>query len=73
MFKGHNIEQFNKGLSAPFERGMADSHYGRNPVPHYRKDDLSMVILADMTAEEINAYHAGYEYNEQFGDKKCYN
>jgi hypothetical protein len=29
-----------------------------------------MVTLAEMTAEEITAYTAGYNYNERFGDKK---
>jgi hypothetical protein len=26
--------------------------------------------LKDMTAAEITAYTAGYEYNEEFGEKK---
>jgi len=26
----------------------------------------------DMSEKEIADYMAGYEYNEQFGDKKCY-
>jgi hypothetical protein len=30
------------------------------------------VEKADMTTEEIAAYHAGYEHNELYGDKKDY-
>jgi hypothetical protein len=30
------------------------------------------VELADMTAEEIVAYTAGYHWNEKFGGKKDY-
>jgi hypothetical protein len=25
-----------------------------------------------LTTEEVEAYHAGYDYNEQFGGKKDY-
>jgi hypothetical protein len=32
-----------------------------------------MVTLTEMTAEEITAYTAGYNDNEQFGDKKSWN
>jgi hypothetical protein len=54
-----------------YDRGSADSYYGRPRDPHYgsvggdsgpRVDQLSI--------EEIAEYYAGYEYNEQFGDKK---
>jgi hypothetical protein len=41
--------------------------------PHYFQGDTyssEMVTLAEMTAEEITAYTAGYNYNEKFGDKK---
>jgi hypothetical protein len=31
-----------------------------------------MVTLGEMTAEEITAYTAGYNYNEEFGDRKEY-
>jgi hypothetical protein len=28
------------------------------------------VEASDMTDEQLEAYHAGYDYNEQYGDKK---
>jgi hypothetical protein len=60
----------------PYDRGCADSYYGRNFNPHYYVGDTAsspMVELKDMTADEITAYSAGYTYNEEFGGKKDYN
>lgn len=57
----------------PWDRGTADSWYSRGFNPHYFKGASYMterVGLADMTAEEIVAYSAGYQYNEDFGGKK---
>lgn len=57
----------------PFDRGDADSYYGRKFYPHYfvRGTNTSPMIRTDeMTEEEIAAYRAGYEYNEQNGFKK---
>ena len=59
----------------PFDRGSADSWYGRGMNPHYYKGDTSRseeVLEADMTDAEILAYHAGYMWNELFGGKKDY-
>jgi hypothetical protein len=69
----YNGKQYDDRHGGPFDRGAADSYYGRPSEPHYyvgatgtseRKDS------SDMTIEEIQAYWAGYQYNEQFGDKK---
>jgi len=57
----------------PFDRGSADSWYGRKFDPHYWPQGTykgTRVEMAQMTAAEITAYTAGYEYNEQFGGKK---
>ena len=59
----------------PFDRGSADSWYDRPREPHYYVGGTSMspVITEErMTAEEVLAYHAGYDHNEQFGGKKEY-
>ena len=69
-FEGQLYDQRHGG---PFDRGAADSYYHRVYNPHYYKGDTAMsemVSLADMTAEEITAYTAGYNYNERYGDKK---
>jgi hypothetical protein len=59
----------------PFDRGSADSYYGRGIDPHYYVGGTGMsarVAGEDMTPEELTAYMAGYERNEQFGDRKDY-
>ena len=69
-FEGRLYDQRHGG---PFDRGAADSYYHRPYDPHYYVGDTHAsprVELSNMTAEEITAYTAGYNYNERFGDKK---
>lgn len=69
-FEGRLYDQRHGG---PFDRGAADSYYHRPYDPHYYVGDThasARVELANMTAEEITAYTAGYNFNERFGDKK---
>lgn len=57
----------------PYDRGTADSYYGREYCPHYFVGDTyttPRIDLAQMTAQEIVAYTAGYRNNEANGDKK---
>lgn len=64
---------YDKRHGGPWDRGSADSYYGRGRVPHYFVGDThqsDMVMLANMTDEEIKAYNSGYDYNEEFGGKK---
>ena len=54
-----------------FDRGSADSYYGRAPAPHYGGvggDSGDRVTVTDSASTE--EYHAGYDYNERHGDKK---
>ena len=54
-----------------FDRGSADSYYRRPRNPH--KGGVGGNTgprLEELTEFEIEAYHAGYDYNEQSGDKK---
>ncbi len=56
----------------PFDRGSADSYYGRGRDPHFYPEGTGhgeRVSLAQGTPE-WEAYMAGYDYNERFGDKK---
>jgi len=51
----------------PYDRGTADSYYGRDYNPHYFVGDSynsPRVDLAQMTAYEIVAYTAGFRDNE---------
>lgn len=59
----------------PFDRGSADSYYGRIRNPH--KGGVGggsgpRIESNEMTAQEIADYGAGYNYNEQSGDRKEY-
>ena len=59
----------------PYDRGTADSYYGREYNPHYFVGDTyksTKIELAQMTPAEIVAYTAGYTNNEANGDKKEY-
>ena len=56
-----------------FDRGSADSYYGRPRQPHYYpKGTYNGDPVTDLTNDELEAYHAGYDYNEQHGDKKSW-
>ena len=59
----------------PFDRGSADSYYHRGITPHYYVEGTSTsprIEKVQMTEKEISDYMAGYEWNEQFGDKKSW-
>lgn len=57
----------------PFDRGSADSYYGRPPHPHFYVEGTgtsAKVERSMMDQDQIDAYYAGYEWNEQEGIKK---
>jgi hypothetical protein len=57
----------------PYDRGAADSYYGREYWPHYfvgGTHNSPRIDMEQMTPAEITAYTAGYRDNEQFGSKK---
>jgi 5'(3')-deoxyribonucleotidase len=57
----------------PFDRGQADSYYHRQRKPHFFLDKTYQsqeVTESLMSNEQVEAYHAGYDYNEESGDKK---
>ena len=66
--------QFDRKLHGSlFDRGSADSYYGRDRSPHYYPEGTyNGPRVTDLTEEEIAAYNAGYDYNEQYGDKKSW-
>jgi hypothetical protein len=50
----------------PYDRGTADSYYGRDYNPHYFVGDSynsPRIEMAQMTADEIIAYTAGFKDN----------
>lgn len=57
----------------PFDRGSADSYYGRGINPHYYEEASYMsdrIERPQMTIGQIEEYLAGYEWNEELGSKK---
>jgi hypothetical protein len=57
----------------PFDRGAADSYYRRGSTPHFYIGSTyqSPIVKEDeMTNEQLEAYYAGYRYNEKQGDFK---
>ena len=67
--------EYNDRHGGPFDRGSADSYYGRERDPHYYVGATAFsarIEGAEMTPEAIEAYNAGYDYNERYGDKKNY-
>ena len=64
---------YNERHGGAYDRGQADSYYGREYNPHYFVGDSynsPKIELAQMTAHEIVAYTAGYRDNEANGNKK---
>ena len=52
---------------SPYDRGSADSWYGREAVPHYYEADTyasERIGKDDMTEAEIREYWRGYDDNE---------
>ena len=54
-----------------FDRGRADSYYHRPASPHYYpQGTYNGDPVTDLTDEQIQEYLNGYQWNEDFGDKK---
>jgi hypothetical protein len=67
------MSKYDKRHGGPYDRGSADSYYRRGFSPHYfvgATHSSDKVERDHMTPEEIEAYRAGYEYNEAYGDFK---
>ena len=71
--KTFNGKTYDSRHGGPFDRGGADSWYSRGINPHYYKGDTHLTDeVTDITSEELEAYIAGYNWNEKFGDKKSW-
>ena len=58
---------------SPFDRGSADSYYDRGRDPHKYPNGTGhapRIESTEMTEQEIEEYFAGYDWNEDHGDKK---
>ena len=70
--RGPQFQRKNHG--SLYDRGSADSYYGRPRNPHYGGvgGDSGPRVDQGLSIDEIKEYYAGYEHNERFGDKKDY-
>lgn len=61
------MSKYDDRHGGPFDRGGADSWYRRERQPHYYLGGTGTserIEESGMTAEEIEAYNAGYDENE---------
>jgi hypothetical protein len=68
-------EKYDSRHGGAFDRGSADSYYNRPRDPHYfagASYDSTEIHNTMMTDAQIQAYLAGYDYNEQYGGKKSW-
>ncbi len=72
ILKGWQFDRKQHGCL--YDRGRADSYYGRPRGPHYGGvgGDSGKRVDQGLSIDEIKEYYAGYEYNERSGDKKDY-
>jgi hypothetical protein len=66
---------YNATHGSPFDRGSADSYYGRPQDPHKYPNgtgNAPRVEGPDMTLVEMREYYRGYEYNQESGERKQY-
>jgi hypothetical protein len=56
-----------------YDRGSADSYYGRMPDPHWWPEGTGHGSpVSQLNPAEIAEYLAGYAWNEQYGHKKSW-
>ena len=56
-----------------YDRGGADSYYGRERYPHwYPNGTYNGDCVLGVAEDEIAEYMAGYDWNEEHGDKKSW-
>jgi len=75
MITQETRNQYDQRHGGAFDRGSADSWYHRARNPHFYTEGTGTserIEQAQMTPAEIQAYLAGYQWNEQFGGKKDY-
>ena len=66
-------ERTDRGHGSPYDRGAADSWYGRTPVPHYFEEasySSTRYSADDMSEKELADYWQGWEDNESDPDAR---
>lgn len=60
--------KYDRRHGGPYDRGSADAYYRRPCIPHYYVGNTGMserIEREGMTEEEIDAYMAGYEEQDE--------
>ena len=71
--KLEELKLFDREHGSFFDRGSADSYYHRPRDPHRGGvGGMSGERVVAVTEAELEAYHAGYDYNEEYGDTKSW-
>ena len=71
ILKGWQFDRKQHGCL--YDRGSADSYYGRSRDPHYGGVGGDSGPRVDqLTDEEVAEYHRGYTYDELYGGRKDY-
>lgn len=63
-------KEYDDRHGGPWDRGGADSYYRRGFIPHFFSGatyQSNRVDEGEMSADELEAYRAGYDYNEEIG------
>jgi hypothetical protein len=67
------MDMQNKQHGSLWDRGSADSYYGRPRDPHYYpQGTYNGDRVTDLTPEQVRVYLAGYAWNQKHGDKKSW-
>jgi hypothetical protein len=63
------MKVYDESHGSPFDRGSADKWYMRPRHPHkYPNGTYNGAAVTDLTPEEIEAYHAGYDSHDDHKD-----
>ena len=64
---------FDRKHGSLYDRGAADSYYGRPRDPHwYPEGSYNGERIQAVDELDIREYMEGYDYNERYGDKKSW-
>jgi len=67
------MNSYTRGHGSPYDRGAADSYYGRPLSPHYWPFGTSIghrIEQSHMTLPQVKEYYLGYYDNEAAGNFK---
>ena len=63
--------KYDESHGSPYDRGSADSYYNRARIPHYYPHgSYNGDPVTDLTPEQLAAYNAGYDENEDSDNHK---